>query len=280
VLRTVSGLVAACHPGPTAFVTALSAAMVLGAGAGARPGPAALATSAVLSGQLSVGWSNDWIDATRDLAVGRPDKPVVTGDLTVALLRTAAIAALVLCAVLSVATGWVAGAVHLVAVASAWAYNLRLKDSVWSPLPYAVSFGLLPVFLIRTLPGQPMAAGWVVASAALLGAGAHVANVLPDLEDDARTGVRGLPHRWGRARSSVVAPAVLLGAVAVAVLGPEGSATGPAVSVGAVAAALAVGAGVVARTRPRSRAPFGLSMAVAALCVVLLVAAGPATVGS
>ena len=53
---------------------------------------------------------------------------------------------------------------------------------------------------------------WITAAGALLGAGAHFANVLPDLEDDARTGVRGLPHRIGRVGSLVLTWVTLLAA--------------------------------------------------------------------
>lgn len=56
----------------------------------------------------------------------------------------------------------------------------------------------------------------IVVADALLGVGAHVANTLPDLDDDAATGVHGLPHRIGRTASSAVAP-LLLGAGVAAV---------------------------------------------------------------
>ncbi|WP_265522835.1 UbiA family prenyltransferase [Oerskovia flava] len=271
VRGTVRGLAVACHTGPTVMVTLLAAAFALGVGAS---GPTtALVAAAVLAGQLSVGWSNDWLDAARDLAVGRTGKPVVDGLVTAAQLRAAALVALGACVVLSVATGWLPGAVHLVAVASAWAYNLRLKSTVWSPLPYAVSFGLLLLFVVLAVTGTA-AAPWAIAATALLGVGAHVANTLPDLEDDAATGVTGLPHRLGRRLASVVAPLVLVGATAVALLGPA-TPPGPVRWAAAgVAAALAVVAGVIGWTRPASRAPFTLSMAVAAVCVVLLVTAG------
>lgn len=267
------GFVRASHAGPTVMVTAMSTALVVGAGAPGRT--VLLATAAVLTGQLSVGWSNDWVDAARDRAVARPDKPVVDGVVTRASLGRAAATAALVCVPLSLATGLVAGGTHLVAVASAWAYNLGLKATVWSWAPYAVSFGLLPVFLVGMLEGSPAAPAWLVVGAALLGVGAHVANVLPDLEEDRRTGVVGLPHRLGRRGSVVLAPALLLAAVLVVVTGP-GSAPQPWVPpTAAGAAVVAVAGGVVGLTRPRSRLPFGLSMAVAGLCVVLIVAVGP-----
>jgi len=269
----VRGLLVASHFPPTVMVTAFALALSAGIGAGART--TTLVALAVLAGQLSVGWSNDWLDARRDLAVGRADKPVVTGLVTPAALRTAALAALGACVVLSLATGVVPGLVHVVAVASAWSYNALLKATWWSWAPYALSFGLLAVFVVLAAPGDGRPAPWAVAAAALLGVGAHVANTLPDLEDDAATGVRGLPHRVGRRASSVLAP-VLLGAAAVlVVLAPPGSPDVVAWVLGGAGVALALAAGVVGAVRPRSRAPFALSMAVAGVCVVLLVLAAP-----
>ena len=271
-LATARGLALASHAGPTVVVTVLAGFFAAGVGSG--PGPTVLVTAAVLTGQLSVGWSNDWLDARRDVAVQRTDKPVVAGLVTTRQVHAAALVAAGLCVVLSLATGIVAGLVHLVAVASAWSYNAWLKSTVWSWAPYAVSFGLLPLFVVLAGPGRA-AAPWAMTATALLGVGAHVANTLPDLEDDRATGIRGLPHRLGRTRASVLAPTVLVAAVAVVVLGPPGPPSVAAWVGGAVAVALAVSAGVVAVRRTASRLPFALSMAVAAVCAVLLVLAGP-----
>ncbi|MFD6448546.1 UbiA family prenyltransferase [Promicromonospora sp. NPDC060204] len=271
--RLGRGLVLASHPAPAVVVTALAAG--LAAALGSPAGVVTLVAVAVGTGQLSVGWSNDWIDAARDLAVHRADKPVVQGLVTAATLRGAAFAALAVCVVASLAAGLVAGAAHLVAVAGAWAYNARLKSTAWSWLPYALSFGLLAVFVVLAAPGPSVPAAWAVLAAALLGVGAHVANTLPDLEDDAATGVRGLPHRLGRRASGVLAPALLTAAVAVVVVGPAGPPAPAAWAGGVLAVVLAAGAGVVAVTRPRSRAPFALSLCVAVVCVVLLGQAAP-----
>ncbi|ARU53157.1 ubiquinone biosynthesis protein UbiA [Cellulosimicrobium cellulans] len=272
----VRGLVVASHFPPTVMVTAFALALSAGIGAGART--TTLVALAVLAGQLSVGWSNDWLDARRDLAVGRADKPVVTGLVTPAALRAAALAALGACVVLSLATGVVPGLVHVVAVASAWSYNALLKATWWSWAPYALSFGLLAVFVVLAAPGNGRPAPWAVVAAALLGVGAHVANTLPDLEDDAATGVRGLPHRLGRRASSVLAPVLLGVAALLVVVAPPGAPDAAAWVLGGAGLLVAGAAGVVGVVRPRSRAPFALSMAVAGVCVVLLVLAAPAVV--
>lgn len=272
---TLRGLAVASHIGPTLLVTALSVGLLIGLGAPLRI--VGLAGSAVLVGQLSVGWSNDWFDAERDAAVGRTDKPVVAGVLTRGRLSVAAVVAAVACAALSWSTGVVPGTVHVLAVASAWAYNGGLKGTAWSPAPYVVSFALLPTFLVLAIGATvPM---WLWVTGALLGGGAHLANVLPDLEDDELTGIRGLPHRIGRAASSVLAPGLLVAAALTVVLGPSGPAGAFRWAGVVVAAVLAAVAGVTGVARPRSRLPFTLSMAVAVVCVVLLVGAGSRVTG-
>ncbi|MEL7975442.1 UbiA family prenyltransferase [Isoptericola sp. F-RaC21] len=268
------GMLLATHPAPAAVVTVLALGFAVGIGLSA--GRTLLVTAAVAAGQLSVGWSNDWLDAARDRRVGRADKPTVQGAVTPRTLRTGALAALAACVVLSLATGAVPGLLHLAAVASAWSYNAWLKATPLSWLPYAVSFGLLPAFVVAAGHDGRVVAGWTVGAAALLGVGAHVANVLPDLEDDRATGVRGLPHRLGRRAASVLAPVVLAAGSVVILLGPPGP---PTVASGALtgsAVALAVAAGAVGLLRPRSRAPFLLSLAVAAVCVAQLVLAADA----
>lgn len=271
VARTVA-LLRASHLGPTVVVTSLCTALAVAIGAPA--GSVLLVLGVVLAGQLSIGWSNDWLDAARDRAVGRADKPVVSGGVTPAGLRAAACTALAVAVVLALAAGPAAAAAHLGVVAMGWAYNLGLKSTVLSWLPYAVAFGLLPAFVVLALPGDAAPAGWLPAVGAVLGVGAHLANVLPDLEDDAATGVRGLPHRLGRRRTAVLAPAVLAVAVVLAVLGPPDAPPVAQVVVGVLAVLVAATAGAAGVLRARSRWPFALAMAVAVLCVVALVVGG------
>jgi 4-hydroxybenzoate polyprenyltransferase len=271
--RAVALLLAA-HAAPAVAVTAIAGAYAAGA-AGADAGRALLVAAAVGAGQLSIGWSNDWIDADRDLAVGRTDKPVVRGEVTPALLRRAALLALVACAGLSLALGWRAALLHAVLVAAGWAYNAQLKATAWSWTPYAVAFGALPSVATLGVPGgEDLAPWWVTAGGALLGVGAHLANVLPDLEGDAATGVRGLPHRLGRRGTAFGAAGVLLVAVLVVVLGAPGDPGPPALAASGGATALAASAVVVALARPASRWPFTAAMLVAGVAVVLLVATG------
>lgn len=259
------------HPGPGVAVSTI--AVLLGVASGLEPWRIALVGVVMLLDQSSVGLSNDWIDADRDRAVGRRDKPVARGDLPAALARNAAIGAAIASVLLSLPLGLPAAAAHLVFLASAWAYNAGLKNTPLSVLPYLVSFGLLPavVTLARDAPLLP--APGVVAAGALLGAGAHFANVLPDLDDDAATGVRGLPHRLGRTGSVVATWVALLGA-AVALAITLGVLTPLGIAGLAAASAIAAGGLWLGLRRRGGRGLFRLVIAGALVDVVLLLLAG------
>jgi protoheme IX farnesyltransferase len=272
---TAIALLRSCHPEPTAAVTLMVTALAVTTGHTA--GRVVLIGLAVLTGQLSIGWLNDLLDAERDRAVGRADKPVVAGAVSARTVGIATAVAAAACVPLSLACGVWAGVLHLVAVAAGWAYDLGLKSTPISVLPYVVCFGLLPAFVVVALPGSPAPPWWLPVAGALLGAGAHFANVLPDLEDDAATGVRGLPHRIGAAGSRIAAAVLLLAAtVVLALAAPIPPAFALAVP---VVAAVVLAAGVRAGRRPGSRAPFRAVLGVAGIAVVLLVAVGPALVG-
>nr|WP_284291053.1 UbiA family prenyltransferase [Angustibacter aerolatus] len=185
-----------------------------------------------------MGWANDWLDAGRDRAVGRTDKPVASGAVPEHVVRAAALASAALSVPLSFALGTGAGAAHLVVVASGWAYDLGLKRTVLSWVPYATAFGTLPAVVRLGVPPGEVPPSWLVVAGALLGVGAHVVNTLPDLDDDRATGVFSAPYRLGRKGSGVAAPLLLVLASALVVSGTGGGALGVVGLV--VSAALAV----------------------------------------
>ena len=263
--------VLATHLGPTVAVTTV--ATLLAIGAGVSGGRTALVGIAVLAGQVSIGWSNDWLDADRDRAVARADKPVVQGGVGPDQLRVGALISAALAVVLSLALGLVPGLLLLVLVASGWAYNAGLKRTVASVVPYVTGFGALPAGVVAAAPGTPVAPWWLVTAGGALGAAAHLANVAPDLEDDLATGVRGLPHRLGARVSAVVAALLLGGASLVLVAGPDG----PPSAAGWAALALAVPAvamAAAAGTERFRRLAFPAVMLLTVLDVVLLLLGG------
>jgi 4-hydroxybenzoate polyprenyltransferase len=215
----VRALVIASHPGPSLAITAM--ATVLAAEAAPRGIGPLLVAPAMLAGQLSVGWSNDACDAARDIAAGRTDKPVARGEVTVRSLWIAAVVSILAALAMAAAISLVTLGILALLVGAAWAYNLGLKSTPWSGAMYLLGFGPLPAYAASALPGQPAARFWVCVAAALVGLGAHFANVLPDLDADLRSGVRGLPQvvaaRWGPGAARACALVLLLSASALLV---------------------------------------------------------------
>lgn len=263
----VPALVAASHPGPAVAVTVVAG--VLASAADRTPTTVALVVAAVLAGQLTVGWVNDLLDLERDRTVGRTDKPLATGRLPVRVVTLALGVAAVACVLLSAALGWRSAAVHLVLVlGSAHAYNFGAKATAASWAPYAVAFGALPS--VASLAGESggWAPWWTGLAGATLGVAAHLLNAVPDLADDERTGVRGLPHRLGEHRARSLAVALLLAASLLIVLGPGA----PPVWAWAVLL-LVVGLAAVGLTGA-GRTPFRAAVLIAVVDVVLLAALG------
>ncbi|MGW4462421.1 UbiA family prenyltransferase [Micromonospora sp. NPDC004704] len=274
--QMVLGLVRASHPEPAVAVTGVSA--LLAWGVGHRPGGIVAVAATVLATQLAVGWLNDRLDADRDAAVGRTDKPLANGTLDRRLVLLCGLAAALATPALGLLLNPTAAVAISVALLSALLYNWPLKFTPVSVLPYAVSFGTLPAFVVLALPGSPAPPGWLVGAGALLGAGAHFANVLPDLDDDARTGVRGLPHRIGPAGSRVAAAVLLLSATAVLVFGPSGPPSWAGLAAIAAAAVVLPSGWYASRSAgrrgERAIGVFRAVMLVAVIDVVLLVASG------
>ncbi len=190
-------LLLACHPLPAA---AMTIALTVAAALSGRSGTECLLVAAtVASGQLTIGWINDVVDAERDRRTGRQDKPVALGWIEPGTVNFATTIMVLLVIPLSVANGTAAGIAHLAAVLSAWMYNFYFKRTVLSWLPYVVSFGLLPAFLSYGGLGGGLHGGPptlpMTLFAALLGLGIHFLNTLPDLVEDNEMGVRHLPLR-------------------------------------------------------------------------------------
>jgi 4-hydroxybenzoate polyprenyltransferase len=271
-IRSVVALAGAAHPQPTLAVTAGAAALAVATGRD-WPGIAAVALT-VLASQLAVGWHNDWLDAGRDRAARRSDKPIARGQVSAHRVAMAAVVAAAATIPLGLLSGWRAALVGTIGLGSALAYNWPLKFTPLSPLPYVVSFGALPAFVIL---GRPDGAGvpwWLVGAGATLGAGAHFANVLPDLDDDLRQGVRGLPPRLGRPASTAIAAALVMAVSLLLAFGPAGPARPVGIAgLAAAALTLAIG-GFLQWHRPRSRAAFRAVLVVAMIDVCLLVTAG------
>lgn len=267
IAGATGGLLRACHPGPSLAVTGLTA--LLARATADRGTRAARVTTAVGLGQLLIGWTNDLVDERRDRQVGRTDKPVAAGAVNRDLVAAAAGLAGLGCIGMSLRCGRRSALVHLVAgVGSGLAYDLGVKATVGSAVPFAIAFGTLPAVVSLASPQPALPPWWISTAAALLGVGAHLANALPDLADDAATGVASLPQRLGARGSTQLTAATLLGSTAVLLAG-RGASPLRWVSMTA-ATSLAVIAG-----RGSGRTPFVAAVALACIDGVILIQQSP-----
>ena len=233
------------HPFPSVLDGLVVAAVALVAGAG---GPLAvrLGVSMTLI-QLGIGTVNDVVDAAHD-AGRKPGKPIPAGLVPAASARAVALAwfggGMALAVTVSPAVGLLAAAV----VAIGLSYDLRLKGTAWSWLPFAVGIPILPVYgWIGASGGLHPIFAALVPAAVLAGAALAIANGLVDIERDLAASRTSIAARLGRRRASGLAVGLLLAVEAVAIVALEGFGgrsvigvvSGGAVLVAAIAAAAA-----------------------------------------
>jgi 4-hydroxybenzoate polyprenyltransferase len=277
--RWVVDLLMASHPEPTALVTVLISLLALGAG---RGWGTIWVAAAVLAGHLSVGWSNDYLDRGLDRAARRLDKPLARAaagpagaggsGLRPATVRTAALGALCACLPLSLVSGIGFTAAHFTAIAFAMAYNAGLKSKLLSFVPYTVAFGLVPIAVTLSLPMSPWPPTWAIVAGALIGAGGHFTQALPDIPADRQLGVYGLPQAIGQRASAATAAILLLAANVTVALGP--GRPGPIQLAGAALAAVLAAGIVAAALADRPQVSFRLTLAAATVAVLALLASG------
>jgi 4-hydroxybenzoate polyprenyltransferase len=226
------------HPAPAAAVVALSAALgaILASQAGAPVGDRWLLTVLAVAGsQVFTGATNDIADRFRDATV-RPEKPLPAGELSLNAAAWIASIGLAVQLVASFQTGAVPLVLGVLASGSALAYNLFLSRTPFSPLPYIVSFGILPAWIAagvgvpveRVLPAIPLVAPFAMA--------AHLANTLRDFESDATGESRSLAQVLGRRNARLLAAGLALAV---------GLGVGGALLIGGRASPASIGLGLI-----------------------------------
>jgi 4-hydroxybenzoate polyprenyltransferase len=199
MIRAVAGLARLVHPFPSALDAAVTVALALLAGASG--GRALLLGASMLAIQLSIGTFNDLLDLPADAVAGR-SKPLVDGRVgarpALGVGVACGLAGLVLAGFAGLATGLVACAGYGIGLA----YDLRLKASPWSWLPYAAGIPLLPVFAWIGATGELPVPILVLAGLGVLGgASLAIANALADAERDTASRTTTVATALGRPRA-------------------------------------------------------------------------------
>src|SRR5207253_1634632 len=119
------------------------------------------AAGAILGTQLAIGWVNDALDAPRDAAVGRTDKPVAAGLVSRRLVAVLGGVA----AVVTVPLAFLSGVPAAAAVALAFGPAGPVRWTGWTALAIALAVMLVGVYAASRDPASktPFRAVMVVA---------------------------------------------------------------------------------------------------------------------
>ncbi len=186
------------HPFPTALNVVATIVLATIANDG-LPAPMVLArlAAAMFCVQAAIGATNDYCDRDLD-ALTKPSKPIVRGAIEPGAALFLAAAFAVTAGLLSATFGPLSVAAGSVGLATGLAYDFRLKRTVLSAMPFMVALAALPFWVWLSLDRFDTDLWWLLPFALLAGLAVHLGNTLPDLDADARAGVRGLAHAIGR----------------------------------------------------------------------------------
>lgn len=210
------------HPFPSLLDAAVVAAIAGVAGAPLEL--VVILAAAMLALQLAIGAANDWADAAAD-TTAQPGKPIPAGLIGRRAAATLAIALTSVGLALAATAGPLALGTATAGLMAGLAYDLRLKETRWSWLPYVVGIPLLPVFAwAGATGGIPVPFLVLVPVAAAAGAALAIANAFADLERDLAAGVETVatvfgPDRARRAGAILMAVAAGATLVSAATLG-------------------------------------------------------------
>jgi 4-hydroxybenzoate polyprenyltransferase len=211
-MRKIRGLLKASHFIPSLIVS--SVAFLFGAYYWWE-GPAYVIAFTVFTGQLVIGWSNDFYDFSDDLKHTRVNKPLVSGLITQKFLQNWLIFMVPFSFLANIfgPLGIKGGLLYWLGVGCGVAYNFYFKFNLLSPLPYAVAFAILPSCIAISKSVAPPV--WMWLGGALLGSAAHFINVIKDLDQDRQSQINGLPQRVGKRASIGIAALLIATAAAI-----------------------------------------------------------------
>jgi 4-hydroxybenzoate polyprenyltransferase len=271
--RTPLALLRLAHPLPTLLNAVAAAALATVAGAG--PSAAGIVALTMLGVHTCIGASNDYLDRHRDR--GRPEKPIASGALppSAGLLLSAVGITVGLVAAAQVSTLTFALAVTGALVGAT--YNVWLKHTALSWLPFALGVSIIPAFAWSTV-SSVLPTPILTLSLISLPGGAALAlqNSLADRALDLQSGMRSAAVRLGeRTAFGLLALLQLVTLTALLAFAPGNtSPTTLAVAALLLAIGVACSATRLRWARQRGWEISAAALAVAALSVALATAEG------
>lgn len=168
--------------------------------------------------QAGIGATNDVVDAPAD-AGRKPGKPIPAGLVGSRLAVVIAVVGFVVGVALAAPSGPALVGLAAAIVAIGLAYDLRLKGTAWSWVPFAIGIPLLPVYGWLGVRGDLASFfAMLVPTAAAAGAALSIGNALVDVERDRAAGVGSIATALGPGRAWAVHAGLIAAVVLAAVV--------------------------------------------------------------
>lgn len=237
------------HPAPVLFVMIGTALFgLLAAGGWPDLNRYFLMLGAMLCGQAAIGAHNEWRDREYDV-LHQPGKPIPAGLVDLRYVRLVIAGGLVLSVGAGAALGAWPLALLMAGTASGFVYNLWLKRTPFSGIPYLIALPLLPIWAWLVMDGfeprllwlYPLGGGYVLAI--------HLAQSFSDVEGDRASGARGLAVVLGIERTRRVIWGIAIGTALLLPVGTllVGERAVYGIAAGAVVALALAGAALLGR---------------------------------
>jgi 4-hydroxybenzoate polyprenyltransferase len=170
----------------------------------------------VLMTQFSISAMNEWADRGRDAASHRY-RPVALGLISPGVALGLAFVFALAALPGAIAFGPLSLAIVGLAVTVGWTYDLVLKPTPLSFLPFVFAFPLLPLW-VGIIAGRPLnTLLFLFLAGAPLALAIHLADAIPDREVDGEVGLKTLAVTLGKPAAEAVAVAAYLGGAAVTI---------------------------------------------------------------
>jgi 4-hydroxybenzoate polyprenyltransferase len=254
--RSARGYFLLPHIVPVVVVELATAAFAVIAWGGIPPARLfGLLLLGMLGGQLAIGATNELVDLPFD-AVGKPTKPLPSGDVSIRGAEVMAIGGLVIMIVCGLRLGLPAFALLALGTGLGVAYNFWFKRTIWSWLPYLLALPLLPIWVFTAMGKPEPRLLFLYPLGALAAVGVHLAQALPDVAIDREAGLQTVTSRSSEMRIFVFAwlatlSAPVLGWFAAQWLGANQQLVPIAIASGLVVLLLAINVILISADRRR-----------------------------
>jgi len=204
-----------CHPGPMMLnVCAVTVFAVFASWPHIHWNVLVLVITAHLAMQLSIAIFNDYCDRERDV-LSKKNKPIVRGLVLPREALFTAFLLMFIMVLLLLPLKRLALMLSLLFLACGQSYNLGLKTTPLGGIVFALAIPLIPAYAFVAVDHFVPLVLWQIPIGVLLGLALHLANTLPDIEQDAANQVRNMVVVLGGKGSMIAISILILLAAAV-----------------------------------------------------------------